>query len=185
MRKIVEEGTGTLETWPLAPAEDVLLALLRELFEHHWQQLTFGPLIQGAAWEITSNTPPKSITYVDGYATIDFGELHFHLCIGPHRGDDYAPTPAGLATKRRTSRAEFFRRINIDDTPDTWGVRLFNGAGEQQITVLLPNPFVTRDHGFEDTPQWERLALWDHLRRQYLGIAPEARDRSGQRMRYP
>ena len=24
----------------------------------------------------------------------------------------------------------------------SWGLQLFNGAGEQQITVLLPNPFL-------------------------------------------
>ena len=180
-----EPGTGTLEVWPLDPTEHVLYRLLAELFERHWAQITFGPLIQGAAWEIRATAPPEKLVLHDGYLTVDLGGTHFHLCIGEHRGDPGRETPPDLARKRRTGRAEFFRRINTDGTPDTWGLRLINGQGEQQLTVLLPNPFVTDDQQFRHQPDWSQLALWDQLRLDHLGLPPDDRDRSGTRMLYP
>ena len=180
-----EPGVGRLEIWPLDPSEAILRDLLTQLFQHHWHEITFGPLIQGAAWEITAQRPPHKITFLDGYLTVDFGDLHFHLCIGEHRGELDAPTDPALARHRRTSRAEFMRRINRDGTPDLWAIRLFNGKDEQQISILLPNPFLSKDLKFLAQPAWSRLALWDKLRRQYLGIEPAKRDRSGKRMIYP
>jgi len=44
------------------------------------------------------------------------------------------------------------------------GVRLFNGKNEQQITVLLPNPFLDRETDkILRKPDWSRLYLWDQL----------------------
>ena len=180
-----EPEIGTLELWPLDPAEHVLYRLLAELFERHWAEITFGPLIQGAAWEIRATAPPEKLVLFDGYLTVDFATMHFHLCIGEHHGDAGRETPPELAAERRTKRAEFFRRINTDGTPDTWGLRLINGRGEQQITVLLPNPFVTDDHKFRDRPDWSQFGLWDRLRLDHLGLAPDDHDRSGTRMIYP
>ena len=77
---------------------------------------------------------------LDGYATVDFRDWHFHICIGKHEG----ATPE-LAKVRQTSRAELYRQLNREGEPTSWGLRLFNGAGEQQITVLLPHPFLTDD----------------------------------------
>ena len=180
-----DPGVGRLEIWPLDPAEELLHGLLRELFENHWQDLTFGPLIQGAAWEITVRNPPKKIVLLDGYLTVDFGDVHFHVCIGAHREEPDVPTDPELAQHRRTQRAEFMRRLNRDGTPDLWALRLYNGKDEQQMTILLPNPFVSKDLTSLEPPDWSRLGLWDHLRRKYLGIEPDERDRSGQRMIYP
>lgn len=183
---VVEEaGVGTLEVWELNPSEHVLHRLLAELFREHWAEITFGPLIQGAAWEIRAAAPPEKIVLFDGYLTVDFGNLHFHLCIGEHRGDPGRETPADLAAQRRTRRAQFFRRINEDGTPDTWGLRLANGHGEQQLTVLLPNPFLTEDLRFRERPDWSQLRLWDQLRLDYLALERDERDRSGSRMKYP
>lgn len=50
--QIDEPGLGRLEVWELEPTEERLRPLLIELFERHWPALTFGPLIQGSAWEI-------------------------------------------------------------------------------------------------------------------------------------
>lgn len=182
---VSEKGVGTLEVWALDPSEHGLHRLLGELFRVHWAEITFGPLIQGAAWEIRAVRPPEKIVLFDGYLTVDFGNLHFHLCIGEHRGDPGRETPVDLAAERRTQRAEFFRRINRDDTPDTWGLQLINGRGEQQLTVLLPNPFLTNDLKFREPPDWSQLRLWDRLRLDYLGLEPDERDRSGSRMVYP
>ena len=41
------------------------------------------------------------------------------------------------------------------------------------------------DLRFEPEPRWERLALWDDLRRRYLGLDPDPRDRSGRRLLHP
>ena len=184
-RVVREEGVGTLETWEIEPSEPVLYGLLAGLFRDHWEEITFGPLIQGAAWEIRAPGPPEKIVLFDGYLTVDYGHLHFHLCIGEHRGDAHRETPPDLAEGRRTHRAVFFRRINDDGTPHTWGIRLVNGRGEQQLTVLLPNPFLTDDLKFCERPDWSKLRLWDRLRLDLLGIEPDPRDRSGSRMAYP
>jgi hypothetical protein len=181
-REVEEPGLGRLETWEVEPAEAGLRALLTDLFQHHWRELTFGPLIQGSAWEIRAPRAPERIGFLDGYLTVDFGHFHFHLCIGEHRGAPEAPTPPELARHRRTSCAYFYRRLNADGTPDSWGLRLLTGRGEEQITLLFPNPFLTEDLRMEAEPRWERLALWDDLRRRYLGLAPDPRDRSGRRM---
>jgi len=184
-RLVEEPGTGTLEVWDVEPSPGVLESLLGDLFRDHWHEITFGPLIQGAAWELTASGPPTRIGMQDGYLTVDFGPMgHFHLCIGEHRGTRAQPTPPALAAHRRTARAELYRRINADGTPDSWGLRLFNGQGEQQLTVLFPNPFLDRDSRLR-APDWAALALWDDVRRRYLGLAPDPRDRSGRRFLHP
>jgi hypothetical protein len=60
-------------------------------------------------------------------------------------------------------------------------VRLFNGDGDQQLTVLLPHPFLDDDQQILDVPDWTRLALWDHLRARFLGLPPDPLDRSAVR----
>jgi hypothetical protein len=179
-----EAGVGELELWSVEPSEATLRELLTEIFEQRWEQVTFGPLIQGGAWECRAVHKPR-LSYTDGYLTVQWESSHFHLCIGEHSGDPDRPTPEDLVGWRRTSRSEFFRRVNRDETPDTWGIRLFNGRGEQTVTILLPNPFVSGDDQFRLKPDWSQLDLWDHLRMKYLGLQPDARDRSGSRMVYP
>ena len=39
--------------------------LLRELFEVHWQQIVFGPCIQGAVFEIRLTAQPKKVAMLD------------------------------------------------------------------------------------------------------------------------
>ena len=76
---------ATVEIFPLPTGEGSLEELLRDLFEQHWDKITFGPLIQGAAWEIRAPHAPTQIGVLDGYLTVAFGISHFHLCIGPHK----------------------------------------------------------------------------------------------------
>ena len=78
------DGTTT-EYQDMAVAGDEVERLLVELFTEHWAELTVGPLIEGAAYEIQFATPPK-ITMLDGYLTVDTGAWHFHLCVNDHRG---------------------------------------------------------------------------------------------------
>lgn len=167
-------GGGTEHVWALPTDEATLLDLITTLFADHWRQIHFGPIIEGAAWEVGAPCAPTGITMNDGYATVDFGAWHFHLCIGEH-------TASGpeLGRIRRCSRAELYRRIGSDGAPVSWGVRLFNGRDEQMMTVLLPNPFLTDRQEVLDTPDFSRLAAWDSLRALFLGLPEDPLDRTG------
>ncbi|MGE0746021.1 MAG: hypothetical protein AB7K86_12270 [Rhodospirillales bacterium] len=178
MRTVEEPGMGTLEVFPLPAEEAVLLPLLRELFEQHWPALVFGTLIQGAVWELRAPAAPDKVAMYDGYLTVDFGAWHFHVCIGEHKGSAAMPTDPALARIRRTARAEFYRQLGPDGAPQSWGLRLYNGADEQQMTVFLPNPFIGDDGNLTKAPDWSRLALWDHLRATRLNLPPDPRDRT-------
>lgn len=180
MRTVEEEGMGVLELFPLPAEQAVLEALLGDIFRDHWQQVRFGILIQGAVFEIAAPNAPVGISMLDGYLTVDFGSWHFHLCIGEHRGSQGHPVSSGLALHRRTARAEFYRLLG-DGAPTSWGVRLFNGAGEQQLTVMLPNPFLSEEMGLLAQPDWDQLLVWDRLRERHLRLPPDPRDRSGRR----
>ncbi len=176
-----EKGSGTLEIFPLEPAEPFLFTLLKDIFSNYWKDIKFGILIQGAAWEIVAPNRPQHISVLDGYLTIDFGLWHFHLCIGEHKGSKKHPVEPELAAHRRTSRAEFYRVVNEQGQPTSWGLRLLNGKQEQQLTVFLPNPFLSSDGHILKEPDWSRLYLWDYLRKSYLQLDPEEKDRSATR----
>lgn len=181
-RRIDEDG-APVDAFALPCDEASLTALLRGLFEVHWDKIVFGPIIQGAAWEIRAPHAPTHVGMLDGYLTVAFGSSHFHLCIGPTKGPRHDPTPFALARRRRTGRAELYRRLDRSGAPISWGLRLFNGEGEQQATVLLPNPFLTDDgEKVRKTPDWSKLALWDELRARWTGAAgPDPFDRSATR----
>lgn len=165
--------------------EATLLRLLTELFERHWAQIVFGPFVEGAAFEFTCSAPPRKIGLYDGYLTVDFGGPHFHLCIGEHRGSPSNPVSDAQAKHRRTGSAEFFRLLDPDGHPITWGLSLENGAGEQQCTFFFPNPFLTPEGRLAPGPDWNRLALWDDLLLRYAGRPPDPRDRSAPRFWHP
>jgi hypothetical protein len=119
-------------------------------------------LIEGAAWEIRFTAPPK-LSVLDGYLTVDTGPWHFHLCVDDHAG---APTPE-RAQRRRVARAVFYREHGDACVPMSWGLRLWNGHGEQMVTVLFPSPYFERDGRMLAEPRWERVALWEDFRRRY------------------
>jgi hypothetical protein len=181
-KTIDELGNGTLEVWELATSEDFLNRLLTDLFENHWQEIVFGTLIQGSVFEVKVDRPPEKIGVLDGYLTVDFGPWHFHICIGHNAGTSGNPTSPELVQIRKTSRAELYRRLNPDGSVGSWGLRLFNGRDENQITVFLPNPFLSDEMKFLKQPDWSRLALWDKLRKTCLGLDPDPKDRSGKTM---
>ena len=177
---LVREDGGREEIYALPTREAYLHELIEYIFREYWQGLVFGPIIEGAAFEITCANAPVSITLLDGYLTVQFGRTHFHLCIGENRGSPDNPTPAALRARRRTARAELVRGLDREGAPLTWSLRLFNGAGEQQMTVFFPNPFLTSDDRIAATPDWRRLAAWEDVAAKYLGLEPDPRDRSGQ-----
>src|SRR5438309_101880 len=136
--------------------------LLVEGFSQHWAGPTPGPPVERAPYEIQFATPPK-VTELDGYLTVDTGAWHFHLCVNDHRGS----RSAELARIRRVSRAAFFKTEGGSCAPATWGLRLWNGRGEQMITILFPNPHFDAKWQRLREPRWEKTALWQELRRRY------------------
>jgi hypothetical protein len=174
---IDEAGHEDLEVFPLAVSEPVLLDLLTLIFDQWWEHICFGPLINGAVYELRPPHRP-TLSMLDGYLTIDFGSGHVHLCIGEHWA-----SPA-LAQRRQCAHAEL-QRLWVDGAPTSWMFRMFNGEGAQQLTVLLPNPFLTDDMERLDPPDWGRLALWDELRARFLGLPPDPLDRSGDGFHHP
>ena len=150
-------------------AGDRVERLLTELFTDHWARLTVGPLIQGAVFEIRFTEAPR-VTMLDGYMTVSLGPWHFHLCVGDHRD-----TTPELAAIRRVARAAFFRTEGGGHVPMSWGLRLWNGRGEQMVTVLFPSAFYGDD--LEPLPEvdWSRIGLWERLRDRYArGNDPRA-----------
>jgi hypothetical protein len=159
----VREPDGSVTRYAEVPVTgDTVERLLTEVFRDHWADIFAGPVIEGAAYEIRFTEPP-SVSVLDGYLTVDLGAWHFHLCVNDHRG---APTPEA-ARLRRVARAAFFRTDGGSCVPGSWGVRLWNGRGEQMITVYFPNPWLDDNAERLREPRWEKTALWEDLRRRY------------------
>jgi hypothetical protein len=152
-------------------ARGTLLSLAYDLFVVNWQKVRFGPCIEGAVFELELTSEPEDFAVLDGYLTVVLppGPQHFHLCIGPTRGLHPHTTPPELSRVRQCSRAAFFRTLSDGCTPGSWGLRLWNGAGEQMLSVFLPSPYLDDRLKPVRTPDWSRLGLWNDLRARYLG----------------
>ncbi len=158
------DGTEMLLSY-FTPSEETMQELVRDLFQHSWQHIVVGPCMQGAVFEVRFDKAPR-LSQLDGYLTVDLGHWHFHLCIGPHQG-----TPsAELRNKRPVAQIAFFEERGGGCAGGrAWGLRMWNGFGEQMTTVFLPNPFLSDEQQVLPEPQWERLRLWYTLREKYLG----------------
>src|SRR2546425_8715517 len=123
----IERGLDGTTTWyhDMAVEGDAVERLLTELFTEHWDKLTVGPLIEGAAYEIQFAARP-TVTMLDGYLTVDTGVWHFHLCVNDHRG----ARSEELARIRRVARAALFRTEGGSCSGTTWGLRLWNRSEE-------------------------------------------------------
>ncbi|HVW30600.1 MAG TPA: hypothetical protein VHC69_34830 [Polyangiaceae bacterium] len=147
-----------------------LLSICYTLFVEHWDRVVFGPCIEGAVFELKLSEPP-SFSFLDGYLTVSLppGPSHLHLCLGETRGLGQNRTPPALAKKRQCSAAVFARSIGGGCSPESYSLRLMNGAGEQMITFFLPSPFLGDDMKRLARPDWSRLSLWNDLRARVLG----------------
>jgi hypothetical protein len=95
------DGGGREQVWPLPTDEQSLLDLIHLCFEQYWDEIWFGTLVQGAAWEVAAPNPPKRISMYDGYATVDFGAGIF-TCASASTGKA-DPNSAGSAGVRAPS----------------------------------------------------------------------------------
>jgi hypothetical protein len=169
--KVVNNLDGSRTEYDDVPTDPATLErLFREIFEQHWDGITAGPILQGAAYELMYSKPPK-VTLSAGYLTVDTGEYHFHLYIGEAEGKAAASSNPELARQRKVSRAVFFKELREGGKgclPGSWGFRMWNGVGEQMITIYFPNPYFDKQSMLKE-PQWERLQLWERLRAEYAG----------------
>jgi hypothetical protein len=167
MRESVEDLNETVTEYSyVTPDEETMRELTSLLFEEYWREIIVGPCVEGAVFEIRFDGPPKKVSYLDGYLTVDLGYWHFHLCVGKHKG---ARSPE-LAAKRRVAKLAFFEmKSNRCIGGGSYGLRMWNGFDEQMTTIFLPNPRLSDDQKVLKEPQWERLKLWFELRKRFLG----------------
>ena len=176
-------GAAAKQSWPLPIEEAFLEEYLSYVFGTYSDQIIFGPLIEGAAYEWTCPCAPQAIRLFDGYLTVNFGGPHFHLCIGEIKGSPEDPVPDDVNTRRRPAKAQMFRRLDKDGAPISWGFEMENGAGAPMISIFFANPFLLSGDRISPEPQWEKLAMWRDLAMRYLGREPEAFDESGRGFR--
>jgi hypothetical protein len=156
---VEHELDGTTTEYEDIPVKgDHIERLMTELFTAHWSRLTVGPLLQGAVFEIRFAGAPK-VTMLDGYLTADTGAWHLHLCVNDTSG------PAAQA--RRVGRAAFFRSTGSSCAPEVHGLRLWNGLGEQMVTVLFPSAYYDDAMAPLRPPDPSRLVLWEDIRSRY------------------
>jgi hypothetical protein len=168
VRETIEDLSGAVTKYSyVTPTEETMRELTRLLFEEHWRDIVVGPCVEGAVFEIRLEEPPKKISVLDGYLTVDLGYWHFHLCIGVHKGT----RSAELAKKRQVAKLALFETHGSRclTGSSSYGLRMWNGFDEQMTTVFLPNPRLSDEMKVLKEPQWERLRLWFELRHHFLG----------------
>ncbi len=175
----LDGGKRALHTWALPTDEAFLTDFLTHVFTQYWDQIIFGPIIEGAAYELSCPMEPTTCRVFDGYLTVSFGGPHFHLCVGENKGSPKSPTPEDLKRRRRPSKAQIFRRLDKDGAPLSWGFEMWNGDGVPMVSIFFASPFISTGDKISKTPQWERLAMWRDISARYLGREPEEFDASG------
>jgi hypothetical protein len=175
----LDGGQRALQTWPLPLDEAYLEEFLTYLFTNYWDHVIFGPIIEGAAYELTCPCKPNRISKFDGYLTISFDGPHFHLCIGENKGSKDSPTPEDLKARRKPSKAEVFRRLDKDGAPISWGFEMKNGADEPMISIFFASPFLSAGDKVSKEPIWDRLTMWRDISKRFLGREAEEFDASG------
>ncbi|HWK40787.1 MAG TPA: hypothetical protein VNR60_02550 [Croceibacterium sp.] len=168
-----KDGEGRVRTqrWPLSADTDFLHRFIADLFERYWDRITFGPILDGIAYEWTCPAPPDRIEVSGGYLTIGFGGPHFHMCIGPGAWPD---TPEGR--RRMPGSASLFRSLDQHGAPNSWGFELRSGSGQPVMSIYFDNPFLSGPDQLASTPDWSRLSMWRDIAGRYLALEPDSFD---------
>lgn len=141
----------------IEPEEKRFVELLKELFSSHWKEITFGPGLAGASYEIKIDLAPE-VTYQNGFLTVMWTRgAHFHLSVG---------TPD---KKKRVTRGAFFE-MEGSCVPKSWGLRFWNGSGNELLSIYFPNPYLSGDSKVS-TPDWSKVKLWEAFRSRYAALA--------------
>ena len=164
-------ATGSIIEYEDFPTHiDVIGPLLYTLLHDNWEQVQIGHIVQGSVLELEFTEAPSIFTLYDGYLTVVTKGWHIHLCVEDHWGGPHNRTPDDLRERRKISRAAFYRRLNPQGKPRTWGLQFWNGAGEQMMTLFLPNPYLGEDDNLlpENKAKIEKLSLYQELREIYV-----------------
>ena len=175
---IDEAGHEDLEVFPLAVSEPALLDLLTLVFDQWWEHICFGPLINGAVYELRPPHRP-TLSLLDGYLTIDFGAGHVHLCIGEHRAAPALTQRRQCDARRATPAPLGRRRADLLDVPD---VQRRGGPAAHRAAA---QPLPRRRHGAAGPARLGPPRRWDELRARFLGLPADPLDRSGDGFRHP
>ena len=168
------------DIWALPTDEQFLCDLFTDLFDNHYDKISWGPLLAGAAYELKCPGKPTKIDLSGGFLTVHWGNKgHFHLCLGAIKVPANRTDAEEIIATRKPGRAEFFRGLDRDGFPHSWGLRMFNGKNEPQIAVFFPNPYVTEFDQVIKDPDWTRIEMWEDFLPRYTGAALDGLDRQG------
>ncbi len=166
------EATGnswTIEYEYFDCSRDVLACLAYTLFQENWHQVGLGHIEQGSVLELEFHAAPKKCVLYDGYLTVIAQDWHFHLCIEETLGGPNSETPLEVRQQRLISKGAFYRRINPEGEPHSWGIQFWNGAGEKVMTIFLPNPYIEDENLLPDgKANFSKLDLYNELREIYV-----------------
>src|SRR5262249_22360628 len=170
-REVVEQLDGSVTEYSyFAPSEENMDRLVKELFEGHWREITVGPCIEGAGFEARFSEKPK-LSMLDGDLTGGLRPRPFY----PFIAVDKSKPSSHPCQKLQGARVALFEQRGAGcGGGRSWGLRLWNGFGEQMTTIFLPNPRLSDDLKILERPDWQRLSLWYELRHQFLCEEPPA-----------
>jgi hypothetical protein len=167
----VRPGTSGGTELPSGPAANVrgrtldelgpVLSLCLELFEQHWANITFGPCIRGAIFELALSSKPQVFIH-DGYVIVDLGSAgHLHLCVASKDGVSACARVAFFAGYTESHATE----------PVSFGIRFWNGGGQQLLSVFMTarGPAERDEFGIPAGLQADERAIeiWQRLRARY------------------
>lgn len=171
-------GRARAHHWPMSTEPGALRDFLTDIFTNYWDQVVFGPIIDGAAYEWTCPGPPDKIELDGEFLTISFGGPHFHLCVGGTPATKADPQREAKMRALRPASACLFRKLDSRGAPNSWGFEMHNAAGVSMLTIFFPNPFALPGDRLVDEPDWSRLLMWREIAQRYLGRKAEAFDQT-------
>lgn len=166
-----QAGKLRAHRWALPTDPAYLEAFIADIFTRYWDRLTYGPILDGVAYELTCPCAPDRFEMADGYLTIGFNGPHFHMCLGPGAWPD---TEEGR--KRMPGSASLFRSLDPTGAPNSWGFEMRDGAGNPMMSIYFDNPFVLAGDRLAEEPDWSCLSMWRDIARRYLGLEPDPFD---------
>lgn len=173
LKQTVSEKTprgGRMEYEDFPTTIDVTGPLVYTLMQQNWHQVQIGHVVEGGVLELEFTEAPKICLIYDGYLTVATPAWHLHLCLEENLGGPHCTTPVELRQKRLVSRGALYRRLNPEGVAKSWGIQFWNGAGENLMTIFLPNPFLGEDEDYlpEKKAEFGKLALYEELREIYV-----------------
>lgn len=171
-------GRARAHYWPMSTDPAFLRDFLADIFTNYWDQIVFGPILDGAAFEWTCPGAPDRIELDGEFLTIGFGAPHFHICVGGQRPQKADPEREAKMRALRPASAQLFRKLDGRGAPNSWGFEMRNAAGISMLTIFFANPFALPGDKLTEEPDWSRLLMWREIALRYLGRKAEAFDQT-------